>query len=89
MIANNKYRNKSKMYFFLNGNHCYEKHKKRKRIDFLDCFEKLEQLLQRKGCLCPESRFMTTDAKPNQRLKRTLSASLWMALKEDEQVKGD
>ena len=64
-------------------------HKKRKRIDFLDCFEKLEQLLQRKGCLCPESRFMTTDAKPNQRLKRTLSASLWMALKEDEQVKGD
>lgn len=55
----------------------------------MDCFEKLEQLLQRKGCLCPESRFMTTDANPNQRLKRILSASLWMALKEDEQVKGD
>lgn len=31
MIANNKYTNKSKMYFF-NGDHCYEKHKKRKRI---------------------------------------------------------
>lgn len=32
---------------------------------------------------------MTTDANPDQRLKRTLSASLWRALKEDEQVKGD
>lgn len=32
---------------------------------------------------------MTTDANPNQRLKRILGASLWMALKEDEQVKGD
>ena len=31
MIANNKYTNKSKMYFF-NGDLCYEKHKKRKRI---------------------------------------------------------
>lgn len=32
---------------------------------------------------------MTTDANPNPRLKRILSASLWMALKKDEQVKGD
>lgn len=30
---------------------------------------------------------MTTDANPNQRLKRILSASLWMALKKDEAIK--